>query len=57
MAVEIGSLVIRASFGNEAKPEAPVSPETEELVAATERRIREDMADMIAEALRRREER
>lgn len=56
MTLEIGSLVIRASFGTEPS-DSIAAAQLEERVALAERQLREEVADMIAEALRRRDER
>lgn len=57
MTVEIGSLVIRASFKDDSREDDMAESTTADALALAERRIMDQVADMITEALRRREER
>ena len=57
MTVEIGSLVIQASFTDDSSEGDMSESTTADALALTERRIMDQVADMITEALRRREER
>lgn len=57
MTVEIRSLVIRANFSEQDDSNDEVEDKFVKALADVERRITQDMADMIAEAFRRKEER
>lgn len=57
MTVEIGSLVIKASFTDDLNDDDVSESTAAEAMALAERRILDQVADMISEALRRREER
>ncbi len=57
MTVEIGSLVIKASFTDDSREDDMAESTTADALALAERRIMDQVADMITEALRRREER
>lgn len=57
MTVEIRSLAIRANFSEQDDSNDEVEDKFVKALADAERRITQDMADMIAEAFRRREER
>ncbi len=58
MPVEIGSLVIKASFGSDPKDSPDgASAEISAKIARTKRELRAEMHEMIQEALRREKER
>jgi len=57
MTVEIGSLIIRASFSDDANDDEAEESNMSEALAITERRIIDQVTDMISEAFRRHEER
>lgn len=53
MAVEIGSLVVRGTFGNAARDDGPTSEDVRAELQRLRRELRREMREMLDEAQRR----
>lgn len=57
MPVEIGSLIVRGTFGNAAREEGPSSEEMRAEIQRLRRELRREMREMLDDAQRRARER